>query len=83
MASKIDFKPISYLLGILSIVFAFFFPFAGLTLGIIGLIQSNKIKFQKARKLNVIGIILGAVFALIEILIQFYLVDINKLFPVA
>ena len=82
MASKIDLKPVSYLLGILSIVFAFFSPFAGLALGIIGVIQGNKIKFQKAKKLNVVGIILSAAFAIIEIVFSF-IVDLNQLFPVA
>jgi len=82
MTQKIDLKPVSYLLGILSIVFAFFSPFAGLTLGIIGFIQGNKLKFQKAKKLNVIGIVLSAAFALIEIIFSF-LVDLNQLFPVA
>lgn len=70
MAGKIDFGSISYVLGILSIVFAFFSPFAGLVLGIIGLVQSNKLKLKKAKKLNIIGIILGAIFSIAQVVLQ-------------
>ncbi len=80
MAEKIDLKPVSYIFGILSIVFAFFSPFAGLVLGIIGLIQSNKLKFQKAKRLNIVGIVLSAIFVVIQIIVQFF-VNINELFP--
>jgi hypothetical protein len=80
MAEKVDLKPVSYLLGILSIVFAFFSPFAGLIFGIIGVIQSNKLKFKQAKKLNIVGIVLSVVFAVIQILVQF-LVNVNELFP--
>ncbi len=83
MAEKIDLKPVSYLLGILSIVFAFFSPFAGLVFGIIGFIQSNKLKFQKAKRLNILGIVLSAIFSIIQIIIQFFLVDMSGLFPAA
>jgi len=84
MAEKIDLKPVSYVFGILSIVFAFFSPFAGLIFGIIGLIQSNKLKFQKAKRLNIVGIILSAVFSIIQVIVQFYLTNgINGLFPSA
>lgn len=70
MAEKIDMKSVSYILGILSIVFAFFSPFAGLIFGIIGLIQSNKLKFQKAKRLNVIGIVLSAIFTIVQVILQ-------------
>ena len=70
MAGKIDFGSVSYAFGILSIVFAFFSPFAGLILGIIGLIQSNKLKLQKAKKLNIIGIILSAIFSILQVILQ-------------
>jgi len=81
MTKKIDLKPVSYLLGILSIVFAFFSPFAGLILGIIGLTQSNKLKFQKAKRLNIVGIILSVVFSIIQVIAQLYLTNISGLFP--
>jgi uncharacterized membrane protein len=70
MAEKIDMKSVSYVLGILSIVFAFFSPFAGLIFGIIGLIQSNKLKFQKAKRLNVIGLVLSAIFVIVQVVLQ-------------
>jgi len=41
MAEK-DSSFIAYIFGIISIVMAFFTPFAGLIFGIIGLVQSNK-----------------------------------------
>ena len=42
MADKIDLVTVSYVLGVLSIVFAFFSPIAGLVIGIIGFVQSKK-----------------------------------------
>jgi len=81
MAEKIDMKPVSYILGILSIVFAFFSPFAGLVLGIIGLIQSNKLKLKKAKKLNIIGIILGAVFSIAQVVLQILTLTGGGLLP--
>ena len=50
-----------YIFGILSIVFAFFVPLAGIILGIIGLVLNKKEKSKKARRLNIIGIIIGAI----------------------
>jgi len=82
MVEKIDLKPVSYVLGILSIVFAFFSPFAGLVFGIIGVIQSNKLKFLKAKKLNILGIVLSVVFSILQIIAQ-YLINPNWLFPAA
>ena len=82
MAEKIDMKSVSYVLGILSIVFAFFSPFAGLVFGIIGLVQSNKLKFQKGKRFNIIGIILSAIFTIIQVYLQILtLTGGNGLFP--
>jgi len=72
MAEKIDVASVSYVLGILSIVFSFVSPLAGLILGIIGLTQSKKYGIQKARKLNTIGIVLSIVFLIISIIALFY-----------
>jgi hypothetical protein len=84
MAEKIDMKPVSYVLGILSIVFAFFSAFAGLVFGIIGLIQSNKLKLQKAKRLNIMGIVLSAIFSIIQVYLQIQiLTGGNGLFPSA
>lgn len=72
MAEKIDIVSVSYALGILSIVFAFFSPLAGLVLGIIGLTQSNRGKAMKSRRLNIIGIILSAIFFILSLVALFY-----------
>ena len=65
--AEINIETVAYVLGILSIVFAFFSPLAGLILGIVGLIQSKKKKVAKARKLNTIGIVLSAIFFILTI----------------
>jgi len=84
MAEKIDMKPVSYVLGILSIVFAFFSAFAGLVFGIIGLIQSNKLKLQKAKRLNIMGIVLSAIFSIIQVYLQIQILTGGSgLFPSA
>ena len=69
MADKKNLNSISYVFGVLSIIFAFFIPGAGLVLGIIGLIQSNKIKLQKAKRLSIIGIVLSVLFIAIELIL--------------
>ncbi len=48
-----------YIFGILSIVFAFFVPLAGVILGIIGLVLNKKEKSRKAKIMNILGIIFG------------------------
>ena len=65
--AEINIETVAYVLGILSIVFAFFSPLAGLIMGIVGLIQSKKKKVAKARKLNTIGIVLSAIFFILTI----------------
>ena len=79
MAEKIDIGSVSYAFGILSIVFAFFSPFAGLVIGIIGFTQSNKRKFQKAKRLNLVGILLSALLIIITIVALVYFPGINTL----
>jgi len=71
MASKIDFSSVSYVLGVLSIVFAFFSPFAGLVLGIIGYTQSSRRNVAESKKLNVIGIIISVIFIIVMLLSVF------------
>lgn len=51
-----------YVLGILSIVFAFFNSFAGLVIGIIGYSQGKKGNDKRAKKLSIIGIVLSIIF---------------------
>lgn len=80
---KIDFSVVSYILGIVSIVMAFFNSPAGLVFGIIGFIQSKKQKTElskKAKKLNKIGIILSIILLIISIAILVY-TTINGLSP--
>ena len=50
MADKVDFGTLSYLLGILSMVFAFVSPFGGLIIGIIGIVQSKKHGSEKGKR---------------------------------
>tara|TARA_Y100000034_G_scaffold34251_1_gene41980 strand:+ start:6523 stop:6789 length:267 start_codon:yes stop_codon:yes gene_type:complete len=87
---KEDFSIASYVLGIVSIVLAFFTPLAGLILGIIGLRLSKKQKSElskKAKKYNTVGIILSLVFFIITISIAAYFTaqGINNLpnFPIS
>lgn len=77
MADKIDFASMSYLLGILSIVFAFVSPVAGLILGIIGLNQGKRHGGDKAKKLNTIGIILSIIFIVVSLIAVYYSVTSN------
>lgn len=61
---KPDLGPSSYVVGILSIIFAFFTPLAGLILGIVGLVLSKgeKTHFsEKGKKFSVIGIIISII----------------------
>lgn len=60
-----------YILGILSIVFAFFVPLAGVILGIIGLVQNKKEKSKTAKKLNIIGIIIGTIIFLGSLVVTY------------
>ena len=85
MAEKIDFVSVGYVLGILSIVFAFVSPVAGVVLGIIGLIQSKRHGISRIKKMNIAGIVLGLVFFIIEIIALFYSANsgLGSLFPAA
>jgi len=85
-----DSEIIAYILGIVSIVMAFFSPLAGLIFGVIGFVQSKKQKTdlsKKAKKLNIIGIILSIILFIISIILTFYLTSqsISNLanFPIA
>jgi preprotein translocase subunit SecG len=68
----INFESVSYTLGIISIVLAFFSPTAGLIIGIIGFIQAKRMKSRQAKKLNIIGIILGVIFFIISVILSIY-----------
>jgi hypothetical protein len=60
-----------YILGILSIVLAFFLPLAAIVLGIIGLVLNKKEKSKKAKILNIVGIIIGIIFLIINLAITY------------
>lgn len=83
MSDKIDVASVSYVLGVLSIVFAFFSPFAGLIIGIIGFTQSKKHGAQRSKKLNLIGIVLSIIFLIISIIAIAYSVNtgVSDFFP--
>ena len=82
---KIELGTVAYVLGILSIVFAFFSPLAGLVLGIVGLVQSKRQRVGKAKKLNTIGIILSAIFVIVSFVFLVFArrfgIDIAGSFP--
>ena len=67
MAEKIDLGSVAYVMGILSIVLAFFIPLGSLVLGIIGVVQSNRAKSRRAKRLNIIGIVLSVLFLVLSI----------------
>lgn len=71
---KGDLSVVSYSLGIVSIVMAFFQPLAGLTFGIISLVQSKKQDTElskRAKKLSKIGIILSIVLFIVSVVIAY------------
>ena len=64
MTDKPDSALVSYILGIVSIVMAFFQPIAGIILGIIGIKQSNRGEgalAKRGRKLSKTGIWIGVI----------------------
>jgi len=83
MADKIDLATVSYVLGILSIIFAFVSPVAGLVLGVIGLTQSKKHGVARAKKLNTIGIILSIILLIVSMIALFYSISngLTNFFP--
>ena len=72
MAEKINHATIAYVFGILSIIFAFFTPVAGLIIGIIGFRKSKKAKLKDAKKLNIIGIVISAILLVVSIALIIY-----------
>ena len=76
--STIDKILVSYLLGILSVVFAFFQPVAAIILGIVGLVQvkgqGKNNSAKTAKKLNIIGIVLAVIVIIISLAVYAYTV---------
>ena len=92
MADKIDYGSVVYVLGILSIVFAFVSPVAGLIFGIIGINHSKKQGVSgSSRRLNIIGVVLSVVLLIISLIAIYYSVrngltdytGISSIFPAA
>jgi len=78
MADKKDADIISYVLGIISIVMAFIssYGLGGIIFGIIGIIYSKKQKTdlsRKAKKLNIIGLIIGLILFVLSFVAMIYL----------
>ena len=80
---KVNYEMPAFILGILSIVFAFVSPLAGVILGIVGLVQSKRqstILSKKAKKLNIIGIVIGAIILIATVLMTAFMGTVNT-FP--
>ncbi len=75
MGEKEIIQSTSYIFGLLSIIFAFFSPFVGLVIGIIGAIFSKKDSSKISKKsfrLNITGIILSIIFLLITFILFYF-----------
>lgn len=70
---KFDKASIAYTLGILSIVFAFTSSLTGIIVSLIGIFQSKGMK--KARRLNVIGLILSIIMFALNLIAGIYLAN--------
>jgi len=78
----VDFSEVSYVLGIASIVLAFFQPLAAFVFGVIGIIHSKKQKTalsEKAKKLSTIGIILSVILFLLTVALTAYVSQFTNL----
>lgn len=75
MAERGGLSQASYVLGIISIVFAFMQPVAGLILGVIGFKHAEKENgsiAKRAKQLNKTGIIISTILLLIYIAVMIY-----------
>ena len=86
--AKEDKSFVSYTLGIVSIVMAFFQPLAGFVFGVIGFAQSKGQKTEtgkKAKKYSIIGMVLSIIWLIISIVVAIYITKTIGLsnFPLA
>lgn len=65
-------KGVAYVLGIVSLVLAFFQPLPAIIIAIIGLVQNKKEKSKIAKKLNIIAIIVGVIMVAVIAAISIY-----------
>ena len=70
--NMVEKKGVAYILGIISVVMAFFQPIAAIVFGIIGLVQNKQEKSKKAKKLNIIGIIIGVIIFAVLVAVNVY-----------
>jgi hypothetical protein len=75
-------KGVAYILGIVSLVLAFFQPFPAIIIGIVGLVQNRKEKNKTAKILNILAIIIGIIMLAVIIAISIYGVMNTETFPV-
>lgn len=79
MEKKEEMKIYSnYIIGIIALVLAVFSPVSGFVLGIVGLVRTGKNKdamSKKARKLNVIAVVIG--FILLAVSITLTVIGLN------
>jgi hypothetical protein len=66
-------KGVAYVLGVVSLVLAFFQPLPAIIIGIVGLVQNKKDKSKIAKKLNILGIVVGVVVLAVTIGVTIYL----------
>jgi hypothetical protein len=82
---KEDVSQVSYILGIVSIVLAFFTPLAGLIFGVVGLVLGKKENTglaKKGVKLNTIGIIVSVIILIVVIIFSALAPNLLENFPV-
>lgn len=84
MVDKKEYSIVAYILGIISIVMAVFNSPAGIVFGIIGIVFSKKQRTElsiRAKKLNMIGIVLGIIMIIISLILAYYLLPKINNFP--
>ncbi len=74
-------KGIAYILGILSLVLAFFQPLPAIVIGIVGLVQNREDKSKAAKRLNILGIVIGVLVFAILIAASIFLASTQN-FPI-
>lgn len=70
---KHDFSEISYVIGVVALVFSFISPLAGIVFGILGLTHSNKQKTnlsQRAKNLSIAAIVVSVVILLLVLFLM-------------
>ena len=82
---KWDKSLVAYTIGIVSIVLAFFQPAPAIILSIVGIVMSKKQSTdisKKAKKYNIIGLIIGIIVLAISVTMAYYLTSYST-FPIA